>query len=405
MFTPRLPFALRFNAAGQAGPRRLLIIAATGLLMVGLVAGVSLIRPETPPPSRVARMPPINRLPGGLDSNPQQDALLRTASQEHAKTALDKGQSYTPPLAASVAVAPPPETSAAAAPAVAPAVARPASAAPIARPVVVAAASTTPPATSGPAIDPKAEQEYRAVITQLFAGWDGRSPRTDVVLTPETATGTPIGQGASRAKDELAAGAARPVAGASPAPAQKAQGRLLVPGGRGVFAHTVLAVSSDSGGPIVLQADSGPIAGDRMIGGFSKQADRLVVNVNTLIHQGRTIEVKGLVIAPESMETAVATSVDQHYLSRFLLPAAAAFVQGLGQAIAQSNTTSVLSPLGGVTAVNHLDFSQETGIAAGVAAAQVGAALREQAPKGPTVNLAANASVGVMFLDDVTAAP
>ena len=55
--------------------------------------------------------------------------------------------------------------------------------------------------------------------------------------------------------------------------------QMLVPGGRGVYAHTILAVSSDSGGPIVLQADSGPIAGDRMMGSFTREQERLVVTV------------------------------------------------------------------------------------------------------------------------------
>ena len=45
-------------------------------------------------------------------------------------------------------------------------------------------------------------------------------------------------------------------------------------------------------------------------------------------------------VAPDSMEEAVATSIDQHYLERFVLPAAAAFVQGLGQAaVRMSNST------------------------------------------------------------------
>jgi len=54
--------------------------------------------------------------------------------------------------------------------------------------------------------------------------------------------------------------------------------------------------------------------------------------------------VRGLAIAPDSMETAIASSIDEHYIERFALPAAAAFVSGLGQAIALSNSTTQLSP-------------------------------------------------------------
>ena len=50
-------------------------------------------------------------------------------------------------------------------------------------------------------------------------------------------------------------------------------GRVLVPAGRGIYAHTVVAVDSDTNGPIVLEADTGPISGDRMIGTFSKSGN------------------------------------------------------------------------------------------------------------------------------------
>jgi intracellular multiplication protein IcmE len=186
-------------------------------------------------------------------------------------------------------------------------------------------------------------------------------------------------------------------------------GHIIMPAGRGVYAHTVLAVDSDSGGPIVLQADSGPLAGDRMIGNFGRAgsnsgapADRLIVRVNSIEHRGQTIAVDAIVTAPETMETSVASSVGEHYLARFLLPAAAAFIQGLGQALATtSNTVGVLSPFGGASYSTHLNFNQQLGVGAGVAAAQVGNTLNQAAPKTSTVRLDANANVGVMFLAPV----
>ena len=178
---------------------------------------------------------------------------------------------------------------------------------------------------------------------------------------------------------------------------------ILIPAGRGVYAHPILAVNSDASSPVVLQADSGPIAGDRMIGTFAKQADRLVIRINTVIHQGQSIGTDGVVVSPETMEAGVASDVDQHYLAGFILPAAAAFVQGLGQAIATtSNTAAVLSPFGGAASTTHLNLNQQLGVAAGAAAGQIGAVLNQAAPKGPTVSLESNVAVGVMFLSNVT---
>jgi intracellular multiplication protein IcmE len=164
----------------------------------------------------------------------------------------------------------------------------------------------------------------------------------------------------------------------------------------------VLALNSDETSPVIMQADSGPIAGDRMVGSFERENERLIIHINSVIHQGQTISCDGVVIAPDTMEASVASGVDEHYLSRVILPAAAAFVQGLGQALATtSNTVSVLSPLGGATTATNLNFHQQLGVAAGTAGAEVGAFLNQAAPKGPTVTLDANVGVGVMFLTDV----
>jgi intracellular multiplication protein IcmE len=140
-----------------------------------------------------------------------------------------------------------------------------------------------------------------------------------------------------------------------------------------------------------------------MIGSFSKSADdRLVVHVTAVEHHGKAIEVAGLVVAPGSMETSVASSIDEHYIERFALPAAAAFVQGLGQAAMMSNTTTAVTPYGGVTStMGPMTVAQQGWIGAGAAAQAVGSALGAATPKGPTAHLDADVSVGVMFLENV----
>lgn len=234
--------------------------------------------------------------------------------------------------------------------------------------------------------DPKAEEAYSKQIGDLFSQWGGghRTPTSCCRPPRRTASrkAPPPAPAASHAAD----------------PAE-----ILVSAGRGVYAHPILAVNSDASSPVVMQADSGPIAGDRMIGTFGKQADGLVIRINTVIHQGQSIGTDGVVVSPETMEAGVASDVDQHYLARFILPAAAAFVQGLGQAIATtSNTAAVLSPFGGAACSTHLNLNHQLGVAAGAAAGQVGAVLNQAAPKGPTVSLDANVAVGVMFLSNVT---
>jgi intracellular multiplication protein IcmE len=398
---PKLPAGRVFNHSGSAGPRRLAAIMLVGASTLAVVLGVVFMGRQQPRLSQDARLMRMDPLPGGLHSTPEQDALGLAANDQEAQAALRKGSSYTPPMAPSQPSS-----------ALPPHVDLPVPAAPApSQPVFVGRAPRplprlyTPPADATfPAVDQQGQPLYSKQIGDMFSQWGGRVPRTDVIMPPSQGdagdppdTSAPSGAGlSSRARS--AASAALPVSTRA-----ADQGDILVPAGRGVYAHPVLALSSDQSSPVVLQADSGPLAGDRMIGTFAKQANRLIIHVSTIIHNGENISCDGVVTAPDTMEASVASRVDEHYVSRFLLPAAAAFVNGLGQAIeTTSNSVAVLSPLGGATTTNHLNIQQQLGVGAGAAAAQVGQTLNQEAPKGPTVSLEANVAVGVMFLSNVT---
>jgi hypothetical protein len=89
------------------------------------------------------------------------------------------------------------------------------------------------------------------------------------------------------------------------------------------------------------------------------------VRVTTVEHRGKSLEVAGIVVSPDTMETSVASAIDEHYAERFVLPAAAAFVSGLGQALAYSNATTIVSPFGGTsTQFGQLNFKQQLGVCA-----------------------------------------
>jgi intracellular multiplication protein IcmE len=407
-----------FGGAGRGGPGRLVAIVGVLALMAGGVFLLSVRHGNGPPISQVAKMKPGNLLPGGLQGTPAQDVLQKKDSQEKARLAEEAHRSYTPPIPSSTPFkgatevgmgapvapdvpAPPPMPPA-------PAIVTPAPPAftPPERRVDPAAvvdeingARVTKVAASGGETDETAEdaksasEQRKRAIGDLLNSWSSRPPQTTVVIEPAS-----VKQGGDDPPAVVKAGA-------KGADSVATGGRLLVPAGRGIYAHTVVAVDSDTNGPIVLEADTGPISGDRMIGTFSKSGiDRLIVKVETVEHRGTALDANGLVIAPDSMETAVASSIDEHYVERFALPAAAAFMSGLGQAVALGNSTSTVSPFGGTTStIGPLTFKQEALVAAGASATAVSTALNAETPKGPTVHLAANVSVGVVFLSNLTA--
>lgn len=405
-----------FNGSFRGGPSRLVAIAGIGVAMVGAIAVVSSMGSKPPDMgSKAAKMPGFDPTPGGIHGDPELEALRVKAANKQAGVAAAKGESYAVPLPASRPLQlngpaePGEEVSAALLPKK---VEEPAG--PMIVPVQAPAPEYIPPPPAAEIIKANASlpselgiPKPRIAMDRLFGAYEQRQPRTDVVL-PATAGGeegdVPADALPATRRELGEAGgpahAARPIReGAS----RRVPVTLLVPAGRGLYAHTILSVDSDTNGPVVLEADTGPLAGDRMLGAFSKnQGERLIVRITAVEHQGRTLDVRGLVVAPDTMETSVASAIDEHYTERFVFPAAAAFIQGFAQAVALSNSTTAFTPYGGtVQSFGPLKLKQEAEIAAGAAAQQVGTTLQQDTPRGPTVKLESNVSVGVMFLSDV----
>lgn len=391
-----------FNQSGRGGPQRMIVIGGVVILMIGSLIAVRYMTSEPPRESRVIPLPKIKAEPGGTKSDAAQEALRLRHEQSGAEKATEKKESYTPTMPGSTAAAQqvPVEPAlqfndAEPVKAVIPEPPKEIRIEPVPKPVFTPPERNIVPPAHVQQISSQMDDNTRRALLDMFNGYEGRPPRTEVVLTPaleagEAAAGRKAGETGGIAK-----------APSAPAIASK----VLVPAGRGIYAHTIVAVDSDTGGPIILEADTGPLAGDRLIGNFAKsQGDRLVVYVHNVQHGTQSLDVKGIVIAPETMETSVASSVDEHYFERFVIPAGVAFVEGLGQAVALSNSTISSSPYGGTTqSFGPLKLQQEAEIAAGSAAQAVGQALNSSVPKGPTVKLAANAGVGVMFLSNVQA--
>ncbi len=407
--TARLPaFQGRFNRTGAAGPRRILAITGGACAIGALLIGATFVHSSVPTVSQPGRLPSVNPLPGGLNSNPQQDALAQRSINQAAAEHKAAGDSYTPQIAPSQLYNPPntrPLLTSPPKPKVEPVQAQltPAPAKVEATPAAFQPASAPAPrvvqvqAQGSGRPDPE-DARYKAAIDKLMGGWGNVRTHTDIIMSEvDPANASDSGRG-STGRSAGQAPIASPVSAGG-----GRQQRVLVPAGRGIYAHTVLAASSDAASPVILQADSGPIAGDRMIGSFTREEERLVIRVSRVIHNGQEITAEGIVVAPGTMEASVASSVDQHYASRFILPAAASFVAGLGQAFALSNSSITQSPFGGATALQRLNLGQQFGVGAGVAGARVGQALDAAAPKGPTVKVDVNSSVGVLFLSNVTA--
>lgn len=181
-------------------------------------------------------------------------------------------------------------------------------------------------------------------------------------------------------------------------------GKIIVPAGKIEYAQMVLEANSDIPGPVVALIASGQFNGGKLIGKFSSQEEYLVITFTQLVtKKGTSIPINAYAIDPGTSLTGMATDVDHRYFTRIILPAAAKFVEGLGDAYAQTTTSVTQNATTTTTASEDLNTKQEFGKAVSEAAKSVGDILDEDGQNTkPLVIVAAGTPMGILFMDQIT---
>jgi intracellular multiplication protein IcmE len=162
--------------------------------------------------------------------------------------------------------------------------------------------------------------------------------------------------------------------------------------------------NSDVPGPVLAQVASGPLKGARLIGQFSVESDKyLAITFSTAVVDGQAISINAIALDPGTTLPGMATDIDNRYLTRVILPAAAAFVEGWTQAVADSGATTVT--VSGDTVIdesNPTTNTQEVNAGIAEAGAEIGDILSDIADDTEVmVKVAAGTPMGVLFLSPV----
>ena len=178
---------------------------------------------------------------------------------------------------------------------------------------------------------------------------------------------------------------------------------VLLPAGEIEYAQLLIEANTDAPGPVLAEIMSGPLKGGRLIGAFEEQRQYLTLTFSTLSLNEQTFEVDAIAIDPATTLPGMATEVNKRYFSRILLPAAAAFVTGFAEAIAESGRTTVV--IRGETVaeeVEETDNDQE--VASGIE--EAGEALEEIIEEEvdqiePLIRVAPGTPLGILFIQPV----
>ena len=179
-------------------------------------------------------------------------------------------------------------------------------------------------------------------------------------------------------------------------------GPLRIQAGTRLYAALETAVNSDYPGAVTALVLDGAFQGGRLIGTFKRSRDRIILEFTRLaLPDGYTIDGLSAVAVDSHLQLpALKGKVDYHILHNYVLPAAARFTVGLGNAFGRGEHTVLHGPLGNSTVIGE---DAELGTALGLAAAQIGAGVLDELSRGrrqPTVRIPATRDFSVLVLQD-----
>jgi intracellular multiplication protein IcmE len=192
------------------------------------------------------------------------------------------------------------------------------------------------------------------------------------------------------------------VSGGTDTPVEEVE--ILVPAGTIAYAQTLTEANSDTPGPVLARIASGPLAGSKILGSFEQSEEYLTLNFNTVVVKGVSQSVNAVALDPKTTLPAVATEVDHRYWRRFILPAAARFIEGMGDAISQREQTDV-TVNGDTVTSSKPDLKPREELAAGLSegTSEIGDQLNDIADETKIlVKVHAGTPIGILFLEPVT---
>lgn len=179
---------------------------------------------------------------------------------------------------------------------------------------------------------------------------------------------------------------------------------VLQPAAQIVYAQLLTEANTDSPGPVLAEIQSGPLKGNRILGSFEEENELITLSFETVVIDDESIGIDAVALDPETTLPGMATDVDHRYFKRIILPAAAAFVEGAAEAIAESGLTTVTVE-GDTVSEETEETDTEQEIASGITEAgqELGQIIDQIASDTEVlVRIEAGTPIGVLFLEPVT---
>lgn len=160
-------------------------------------------------------------------------------------------------------------------------------------------------------------------------------------------------------------------------------------------------VNSDNPGPVIANIVSGKLRGAKLLGAFQRQNDKVAIKFNQMVFEKQSYSIDAVAVNSNTYATALADSVDHHYLERYGLFFVGSFLGGISNAIlneGQTTTTSTSSQ----TIKQQLNTRDQIMVGLGNTGNQLAPQLEKNFNIPPTVTVNRGSGVGILFLKAVT---
>ncbi len=179
---------------------------------------------------------------------------------------------------------------------------------------------------------------------------------------------------------------------------------ILFPAGQIAYAQLITEANSDVPGPVLAQIAGGVLNGGRLLGDFqTNDNDMLTLQFDTIVLDGISYSITAVALDPATTLPGMATDVDHHYFKKVVMPAAAAFVEGMARAISESGSTTVIVD-GGAAVSDSQDKDDKQEVASGIeeAGQELSDIITETADEiETTIIIASGTQIGVLFTEPV----
>ncbi len=140
-----------------------------------------------------------------------------------------------------------------------------------------------------------------------------------------------------------------------------------------------------------------------MLGQFQNTDEFLTISFTQVVTKdGRSLPIQAIALDPDTTLPGMVTEIDRRYFQRYILPAAAEFVSGVGEALAETQTSVSQTDSSTVSSSDDPDFDEA--IAQGISESFDGLAdaIEDSGRRTqPLLRIAAGTPIGILFTQPV----